>query len=103
MDWDYPTWWGFTLLALAAFRVWRLIAADTILDGPRERLLRAGDRRTTRGKKLEEFLTCPWCAGFWITLIWWLFWIAWHRWTLVIATPFAINAVIGLIAANSDD
>ncbi len=95
MNWDVPTWWAFLLLALAAFRVWRLLAEDAILDRPREWAL----HKLPKG---EEFLVCPWCAGFWISVLWWLAWVAWPRWTLVVAAPFAINAIVGLTAANLD-
>ncbi len=90
-----PSWWPFLLLALAAFRVWRLLAEDTILDRPRERIVRTLP-------KGEEFVTCPWCAGFWVSLAWWVGWQVWPHWTLVAAVPFAVSAVVGLIAANID-
>lgn len=92
---NVPSFWPFALLALAAFRTWRLIAEDVILDRPRERLIR-------RMPKGEEFITCPWCAGFWITVIWWLAWIAFPHWSLIVATPLALNAVMALIAARLD-
>jgi Protein of unknown function (DUF1360) len=90
MTWQIPTWWALVLLSLASFRLWRLIAEDTITAR-----LRAKVGHT-------EFVTCPWCAGAWITIGWWLAWTAWPHWTLIIATPFAISAVVGLIAANID-
>lgn len=86
-----PAWWPFLLLALAAFRTWRLIAEDTILDGLRERLPIG-----------LNFVRCPWCAGFWVSLAWWLAWVAWPHGSLVVAVPFAISAVLGLMAANID-
>jgi hypothetical protein len=90
-----PSVWPFVLVALAAFRTWRVIAEDTILDRPRARFV---------GwlPKGEEFVTCPWCAGFWVSLAWWGAWEAWPHWTLIVAAPFAISAVVGLIAANID-
>lgn len=99
MTWNFPTWWGFLLLALAAFRLWRLIGEDVILERPRNWLER---RYGDRGEYWAAFVTCPWCAGAWIAIGWWLAWIAWPHWTLVVATPFAISAVAGLIAANID-
>lgn len=90
-----PDWWGFLLLALAAFRIFRLVAEDTILDRPRERLIRWMP-------KGEEFVTCPHCAGFWITVGWWACWQAWPHWTVVAAVPLALSAVVGLVAVNLD-
>ena len=95
MTWAVPSWWPFLLLALAAFRTWRLLAEDTILEPLRRRLVRADSTR-------EEFTTCPWCAGFWISLAWWLAWQAWPHATLVVAVPFAISAVVALVAVNLD-
>lgn len=63
-----PEPWEYALLVLAAFRVWKLIADDRILDRPREWALEHLD--TKRGRtKWEDFITCPWCAGFWISAI----------------------------------
>lgn len=81
-----PGWWPFVLLALAAWRTWRLLAEDVILDLPRAELLgRAPD-------KLVDMWLCPWCLGWWVTLAWWGAWLAWPHATLIAATPFALNA-----------
>lgn len=95
MTWTIPNWYGLLLLALAAFRLWRLLGEDTILDRPRAALVR-------RMPKGEEFITCAWCAGAWISIGWWLAWVAWPHWTLVVAVPFAISAIVGLVASNLD-
>lgn len=97
MDWDYPSFLGLTILSLAAFRVWRIFAEDSILERPRQRMLASAPRR-----RYAEWAICPWCLGFWVVIAWWLFWVAWHRWTLVIATPFALSAIVGLVASNID-
>lgn len=96
MTWAVPDWWTVTLLALAAFRVFRLIGEDLILDGPRDRLTRR------LGEKSELFILCPWCLGFWLSVGWWLAWVAWPHWTLVAATPWAISAIVGLVASRLD-
>lgn len=99
-----PEWWGFALLALAAWRCFQLIARDDILDEPRRRVLRLGDwhegQRTPKAyrEKLGEFITCPYCAGFWISAVWWGAWQITGHWTLVVAAPFALSAA--LIAAD---
>lgn len=95
MTWAVPSWWAFTLLTLAAYRTWRLLAHDLIHDPLRHRLVRAESKQ-------EEFLQCPWCAGFWIALAWWLAWCAWPHGTLVAAVPFALSAIVALIAVNLD-
>ncbi len=86
-----PDWWEAVLLALAAWRVFQLISEDEILDRP---------RRYVTGKispYWEDFITCPYCAGFWITFLWWGAWQIWDHGTLVLASLFAIHA--GMIGA----
>lgn len=96
-----PSPWVFALLALASFRVWKLIADDSLLDRPRAQVLKRLDG------KWELFLTCPWCAGFWISLGAYAGWIALGpgRWAtgelwLGAATVLAISAATGLIAST---
>jgi hypothetical protein len=98
-----PEPWAAVLLAAAAFRVWRLIAADKILDRPRDWLTRRpmysdGLHRVT----LDMWLHCPWCSGAWVTLGWWAAWMICPEWTVVAAVPFALNAVVALVAVNLD-
>jgi len=90
-----PEPWTFALLALAAFRIWKLIADDRILDRPRDWVLGHIDVKRG-GTYWSDFLTCPWCAGFWIVLAWTVAWWI-EADTLVVAVPFAISAVVGLL------
>ena len=107
---DFPNWWGFLLLALAAFRVYRLIGEDEILNRPRRWLLRLGNDWKQQGDPVPDnyrakwgtFITCPWCAGFWISVAWWVAWLIWPGWTLWAATPWAISGVVALVAKNLD-
>jgi len=91
-----PGSWEFVLLGLAAFRLWRLIAEDTILDRPR------GWVTGRVGEYWGTFIVCPWCSGAWLSFAWWLAWVAWPHGVLVASTPLALSAVVGLIAANID-
>ena len=103
-----PTWWELTLASLAVYRLWRLLAVDEILDRPRLYLLKASGwkpgQQTPAGyrTKWADFLLCPWCAGAWITLGAWVFWLFFPSLSLVVATPFALSAVVGLIRTNLD-
>ena len=85
---NIPGWYELLLLALAAFRTWKLLAEDTILDGP---------RRYVTGMS-RELLECPWCLGFWLSCAWWAAWLAWPHGTLIVAVPFALSAIVGIIA-----
>lgn len=100
-----PDWWAFLLLAGGAFRTWKLLAEDDILDRPRRYLLRLGSEWTKEGDPVPddyrlgwaEFLTCAWCSGAYAVLAWWIAWqIAPHA-TLVAAVPFALSAAVGII------
>jgi hypothetical protein len=105
-----PDWWVALLLFGGAFRVYRLIAKDVILDRPRAFLLGLGEWRpgtptpATYREHLAEFVTCPWCMGLWVTLGWWLAWQQWPHAVTVVSVPLAINTAVGLVAKlDSDD
>lgn len=102
MGMSIPDWYQIALLALAAFRSWRLLAEDDILDRPRRYVTALGSEWRKEGDKLPanyriklmEFISCPYCLGAWIGLVWWgAFQFSEHV-TLVVATPFAISALI---------
>lgn len=89
-----PAAWPFALLTLAAYRSWRLLAVDTILDRPRAWLVRSDGA--------SEFLSCPWCSGAWVALAWWAPWLAYPHGALVAAVPFALSAALAAIATALD-
>jgi hypothetical protein len=103
---EIPNWYETLLLAAAAYRFWRLLAEDDILDRPRRLLLRLGEAWEKEGDPVPpdyrgswaEFLICPWCAGFWTAIAWWGAWQIWPHAAIVVAVPFAISALVGLIA-----
>lgn len=91
-----PEPWEFVLLALAVYRVFKLIAEDTILDRPRAWVL----------KRLSDtwdlFLQCPWCLGWWLSLAWWGAWLIAGDWALLAATPWALSAVVALVTLRDE-
>jgi len=103
-----PNCFEFALLAVAAWRTFQLLAEDDILDRPRRWVLRLGDWQPPAPGQREQpppddyrtywgaFLTCPYCAGFWISLIWYLAWLAFGDWTVIVGLPLAINAGVVL-------
>lgn len=104
-----PEPYSLFLLAVASFRIWRLLAEDDILDGPRMWLLRLprdwGDGDAIPEQYREKwamFFTCPWCLGFWVSLGVYLSWIQWTEWTLMIAVVATISAAVGLIRGVLD-
>jgi hypothetical protein len=101
-----PDWWVSLLIALAAFRTFRLIGYDTILDPVRNKVIKREQAHDPEGKyrrELDIFMHCPWCLGFWITAAWWLSWLAWPHFTTVVAVPWALSAFVGLVAKNLDE
>lgn len=94
-----PAPWAFALLALAAFRIWKLIGDDAVLDKPRDWVI---VRLEQRAEWLDYFITCPWCAGFWMAALWWLAWLAWPHGAVVVAVPFALSAVVGYLGVVID-
>ena len=96
-----PEPYELVLLALAAGRVWKLIGDDRILDRPRDWAL--GKLKSDPQETYwADFLVCPWCAGFWIVLAWWVAWLIWPYGTLVFAGLWAISALVGLFGVTVD-
>lgn len=100
---NYPEWWGFVLLGLGVYRLWRLIGVDTITQPFRDWVTRVSEYKGEHDmggyrEKLDELITCPWCLGFWITLAVWGLWLLFPTATLVAMTPFAVSAVVGILA-----
>jgi Protein of unknown function (DUF1360) len=103
-----PTWWELLLASLAVYRLWRLLAEDEILERPRRRVLRYVGWE--EGQALPEgyraswgdLLRCPWCLGLHLSILAWIFWLFAPSLALIIATPFAVSTLIGLIRTNLD-
>ena len=97
------SWWTLALLGMAAFRVYRLIAMDTLLDTIRARFVGLHGWREgqivpkTYRQGAAEFLICPWCLGFWVALAWWGAWQIWPHGTLIVAAPLAISTIVGFL------
>ena len=103
---NIPDWYELILLALAAWRIFQLIAHDDILDRPRRYITRLGRDWKEEGDpvpkdyrlSLADFITCPYCAGFWIAGLWWVAWLIFPTETLFVAVLFVLSAL--LIGAN---
>ena len=112
-----PEPYVFILLALIAYRVWRLIAEDDILERPRRWIVRLprtweeGNRLPdSYREKLALFIICPWCAGAWVSLLIYTIWMATlGRWPEDVEDAvvgagvwFALSASVGLIRSTLD-
>jgi Protein of unknown function (DUF1360) len=97
-----PSWYAIALLSLAAYRTFRLLGEDTVLDRPRHWLVRLpadyqyGDAIPESYRQgLALWLQCPWCAGFWNAAAWFAAWQIWPHGTLVAAALFALSTIVG--------
>jgi hypothetical protein len=104
---SFPGAWVTIILLAAAFRIWRLLAEDFILDRPRHWIVnlprnwKEGDAIPKNYReKLAEFINCPWCFGFWISIAVWGLWQINEHWTEVLCVPLAISAGVGLVVHN---
>lgn len=90
-----------TVYVLAVMRLTRLVNADTILDPARIRLA----RRFGPESALLEFLGCPWCVGFWLSLaaapvaVGVLGW----PWWLSVPVALACSQIIGMVSPLFSD
>lgn len=99
------------IVVLGAYRLWMLIAKDTITEGLRERLLgysMGDDGKYHRNrwphprKRLGEFIHCPWCLGFWASLACVAAFYEWPHATRWVLLPFAVSASVALISVCFD-
>jgi hypothetical protein len=104
-----PDWWTSLLLFAAAFRIYRLLAKDTILDMARSKLIGLGKWGPGMPipdgyrERWAEFIVCPWCLGFWICLGWWGAWYQWPTTITAVSVPLALSAAVGLAAKLDQD
>lgn len=95
------------VLALAAHRLFRIIAGDTITKRWRERFLGWGDDQKRNEwpknrRKLAEFVHCPFCLGFWVVVVEWLAFQQWPHGVLLVAWPLALSSIVGLVTERLD-
>lgn len=103
------------VLVLAAFRVTRLIGWDDLppIEKLRAKLTGAyvyqdstmsRDTQMIRYKRplLAHFIACPYCLGFWISLLAYGLWLAYPRQMLYVAVPFAISGAVGIVGRMLD-
>lgn len=100
---------GFVAVAgFAAYRVWRLVAVDTITAPLRDRMLVAGSDGTDWRAWVAELLACPWCSGWWIAGVvdlagWVASGAAWPGPVVAAGVWAATSTVVGTVAVLVDD
>ena len=91
-----PDWYELLLLGLAAWRSYQFVGEDTIADKPREWV-------TKRSEYIETMIECPYCAGFWIALLWWGAFQLWEHGSIVVAAAVAVTALVPIIEKLSSE
>jgi len=96
-----PPWLQLLVYALAVARVTGLITADAITEPIRDRIVDwLDDTPGSAGEWFASLITCPWCAGMWVSLVaaplvW--FWGDWPV-MLVLALALAFSQVTGMVS-----
>lgn len=86
---------NFVILALGAYRLTHLITTDAIADGFRNWVWSKYSPMT----KIGYLITCNWCTGFWVSLLFVIGASILPQLTFVVSLVLAISAVVGLISA----
>lgn len=97
-----PSAFHFLVLGLAAWSTFYLIGQDDITEKIRRRLLRLGEEWEKEGDPYPDdyhfgvgkFITCPYCAGFWIWVAWYLAWWIWPAVVLPAAFIMAGRTIV---------
>jgi hypothetical protein len=86
---------NFVVLALGAFRLTHIVTTDVIADGFRQWVWSKYDTST----KIGYLITCNWCTGFWVSLLFVAGASALPQLTFVVSLVLAISALVGLLSA----
>jgi len=86
---------GFTLLALATYRIGKLIIEDVIFEKIREKIFKKFPPEST---KTGYFFTCYWCTSLWVATLLTVGYILVPSVMLIISLPLALSAVVGILS-----
>lgn len=91
---------NFIILALAVFRITRLIIKDEVFAEVRNVFWA---KFPPESSYLGFLFTCEWCVSMWVALPIVFFYAVFPTMTLLIGCIFALSAVSSLITARLDD
>jgi hypothetical protein len=86
---------SFILLALAAYRIGKLIIEDVIFEKIREKIFKKFPPEST---KTGYFFTCYWCTSLWVATLLTVGYILVPSIMLIICLPLALSAVVGILS-----
>jgi hypothetical protein len=84
----------FVILALAAFRVTRVITTDVVFESVREKIW----KKFPSSKGFGYLITCDWCTGFYVSIAFVLAYLLVPVIVYVVSLVLSISAIIGLLA-----
>lgn len=89
----------FVLLSLASFRVTRFVIKDFLFDSVRQWIW---NRFPPESTKIGYWFTCPWCVGFWASLVFYFCYTIIPLYTMQVACVLSLSAVVGWLSALDD-
>jgi hypothetical protein len=84
----------FVILALAAFRVTRVITTDTVFESIREKIW----KKFPPSKGFGYLITCDWCTGFYVSIAFVVAYLLVPVIVYVVSLVLSISAIIGILA-----
>jgi hypothetical protein len=102
-----PSGFTFIILALAAYRLTRLAGWDTFPLAQAARrvfvgVADIGDPQKPKRLWAYDLIICPFCLGWWISLLVYSAWLTAPTVTMYGSLPLALSAVVGLVSKNLD-
>lgn len=88
----------FVILALAAFRITRLITTDRIFDELREKIW---NKYPPTRLNIGYLITCDWCTSIWVAPVVIFGYLLAPSIVFVVSLVLATSAVVGFLAARS--
>lgn len=89
----------FIIFSLATFRMARLLTTDVIFEPLRNFIW----KRSTPDKFLGYLFTCNWCMSIWTASFIVICYTIIGTVTVLVALPFALSAVAGILASRLDN
>lgn len=87
-------------LALAVYRLWRIIAVDQITEPIRNLFIW---NNTPLWNWITDLVTCPWCLGFHLSIVMWALWTFLPQVGYPVVTILAMSTLVGLIGKLDGD
>jgi hypothetical protein len=88
----------FAILALATFRLTRLVTTDSIFDPLREKIW---NKFPPNKINIGYLITCDWCTSIWVAAVMIPAYLLAPQVVFVVSLVLATSAVVGFLAARS--